>query len=90
MDLIKALTDLWAGWNGKKFNTGAVVTILAIVLQQVFVKLNIGHDQAVGIATAVVEGVGAVIMVVGYIHRLIKAKQPAAKPVASQTPVNQG
>ena len=68
MNVIPALIDLWNGMNGHKFNTGAMTIVLSFIIQQ----LNVDHDQSISLATYIVQGIGAVIMVVGYVHKLIK------------------
>lgn len=69
MNILKALLDLM---NGKKLNTGTVIVIAVIVLQQV---LGIDKTEATNIATNVMMGVGGVFALWGYIHRLIKARK---------------
>lgn len=64
------LKALWDMMNGKKFSTGTTITILAFGLQQI----GIAKDQASNDALYIVQGVGAVIMVIGYIHQWIKAR----------------
>jgi uncharacterized membrane protein YuzA (DUF378 family) len=73
MKLIGALLDLL---NGKKMNTGTIMVISVIVLQKV---LGIGESEATSMATNIMMGVGGVMALWGYVHRLIKARQ-AAKP----------
>jgi hypothetical protein len=63
---------LWSWFNGKKFNTGAAITILATVLQQAFAKEGMSPDDSVAYATYLVQAVGVVIMLVGYIHKIFK------------------
>ena len=81
MQWFSAIQAVWQMWNGKKFNTGATVTILALVFQQVFAKYGATHDVAVSMATYLVMGGGAVLTLVGWIHQLIKAS--AAKKAAA-------
>ena len=50
-----------------------IVTIAAIIIQNLF---NVGHDEAVSIVTNVMMGVGGVTALIGYIHKLIKARKP--------------
>ena len=64
---------LWKLMNGQKLNTGMIVTIAAIIIQNLF---NVGHDEAVSIVTNVMMGVGGVTALIGYIHKLIKARKP--------------
>lgn len=66
------LKALWDIINGHKLNTGTVVVIAAVVMQQ---YLGIDHETATNIATQIMLGVGGVLSLVGYIHRLVKAKQ---------------
>ena len=73
---MKLIGALWNAFNGKKLNTGTVVVLAAILMQN---YLGIGHDQAVSIATEIMAGVGGVLVLVGYIHRLFKAKGVPAK-----------
>jgi energy-converting hydrogenase Eha subunit C len=62
--------------NGSKMNTGTIIAISAIVLQQV---LGIGESEAGAMATNIAAGIGAVIALVGYVHRIIKKKSAAGK-----------
>jgi histidinol-phosphate/aromatic aminotransferase/cobyric acid decarboxylase-like protein len=75
MKLLQALFALYQSANGKKFNSGAAITILATVFQQVFIKQGVDEGQALSMATYIIQGSGVVIMIVGYIHRMIKANQ---------------
>jgi hypothetical protein len=77
VDIIKAA---WGLFNGKKLNTGSVVILLTVVFEQLFAQFGVTHDSAVQMATYIVMGAGAVIMVVGYVHRWIKSlKKPVTK-----------
>jgi lipopolysaccharide export LptBFGC system permease protein LptF len=76
MNFLQLVVALWQSLNGKKFNTGAIVTLLAIVFQQVFSQFGVDKDQSVTMATYLVQAAGVIIMIVGYVHRLIKAKKP--------------
>lgn len=69
MNLIKAIWDVL---NGKKLNTGTIVVLGAIIIERVF---GVSNQEATGVATSIMMGAGGVIMLVGYIHRLIKARQ---------------
>jgi len=69
MNLFKAMLDLL---NGKKLNTGTIMILAVIVLKQV---LGIDETTANTMATNIMMGVGGVMALWGYIHRLIKAKQ---------------
>lgn len=66
------LKALWNVMNGQKLNTGTIVIIITIALEKLF---NVGHDEATGTATSIMMGVGGVIALVGYIHKLTKTKQ---------------
>ena len=69
MKLLKAFLDLL---NGKKLNTGTIMVIAVVVLKQV---LGVDETTANTMATNIMLGVGGVMALWGYIHRLIKAKQ---------------
>jgi hypothetical protein len=73
MGWIKAIQSMWSMFNNHKFNSGAAITILATAFQQILAKQGVNADQAQMMATYIIEGVGAVIMVVGYVHQWIKA-----------------
>ena len=81
MGWLKAIQAAWSMWNGKKFNSGAAITILATAFQQILAKQGVNADQAQMMATYIIQGVGAIIMVVGYVHQWIKAN--AAKKAAA-------
>ena len=66
MNLIKIIMDLL---NGHKLNTGTIIIIAVMVLQQ----LGIEKEIATQITTNIMLGVGGVFMLWGYIHRIIKA-----------------
>jgi len=61
---------LWSLINGKKFNTGTLV-ILAVM---VFQSIGIDKDTATQIATNIMLGIGGLLTLVGYVHRIIKSK----------------
>ena len=85
MGLITAVIQLWQGMNGHKFNTGAATVVLATVFQQAFSKQGVSADQSQMIATYIIQGIGAVIMVVGYVHQWIKtAKEKAVAASAAK------
>jgi hypothetical protein len=90
MGIIGALYQLWQGFNGKKFNTGAAVTILSLAFLKAFAAFGMTPDAATSDATYIVGAVGVVIMLVGYVHQWIKA-HAAAKvlTVASSTGTEQ-
>ena len=69
MNLLKAVLDLI---NGKKLNTGTIMILAVIVLKQV---LGVDESTANTMATNIMMGVGGVMALWGYIHRLIKAQQ---------------
>ena len=69
MKFFSALLDLL---NGKKLNTGTIMVIAVIVLKQV---LGVDESTANTMATNIMMGIGGVMALWGYIHRLIKAKQ---------------
>jgi hypothetical protein len=81
MQWFSAIQAVWQMWNGKKFNSGAAITILATAFQQILAKQGVNADQAQMMATYIIQGAGAVIMVVGYVHQWIKAN--AAKKAAA-------
>jgi protein-S-isoprenylcysteine O-methyltransferase Ste14 len=84
MGIIGAIISLWRSFNGHKFNTGAAVTVLATVIQQAFASQGVSHDQSVFMATAIVQAVGVVIMIAGYIHQWIKSRAAKAAPKTEQ------
>ena len=63
MGWLKAIQAAWSMWNGKKFSSGAAITILATAFQQILAKQGVNADQAQMMATYIIQGVGAVIMV---------------------------
>jgi len=69
MKILKALLDLL---NGKKLNTGTIMVIAVVVIKQV---LGVSETEATNMATNLMMGVGGVMALWGYVHRLIKAKQ---------------
>ena len=69
MKFFSALLDLL---NGKKLNTGTIMVIAVIVLKQV---LGVDESTANTMATNIMMGIGGVMALWGYIHRLIKAQQ---------------
>ena len=73
MNLIKALWDLM---NGKKLNTGTVIILVTFLAQK---ALGIDDQAALNLATLSVTGIsytiGGIVLLVGYIHRLVKAKK---------------
>jgi hypothetical protein len=72
------LTAIWGAMNGKKMDTGTIVTIMAIVLQH----FGASQGEALTMSTDIMMGMGGVILVIGFIHRLIKAKQ-AGQPAGN-------
>ena len=81
MNLLTAVISLWNGMNNHKFNSGAMAVILATAFQHFLSKQGVNADQAQMMATYIIQGVGAIIMVVGYVHQWIKAS--AAKKAAA-------
>jgi hypothetical protein len=75
MNAFQLISSLWKVFDGHKFNSGAAIAVLAIIFQQVLSSQGVGHDQAVSMATYIIEGAGSIIMVVGYLHKLIKGKK---------------
>jgi hypothetical protein len=69
MKLLKALLDVL---NGKKMNTGTVMILAVIVIQQF---LGVSESEAQTIATNIMLGVGGVMTLWGYIHKLIKGNE---------------
>jgi hypothetical protein len=68
IQLIKVVTDLL---NGKKLNTGTVIIVLVFIFSQ----LGIDKTEATQIATSIMLGIGGVMTIWGYIHRVIKDMQ---------------
>lgn len=68
MALIKAI---WGVMNGKKFNTGAVIALIGLVLTQ-YLKFDAGSAQAM--AVEIVTCGGTLIAIIGAIHKAIKDK----------------
>lgn len=68
MDILKALWDVM---NGKKLNTATVITILILALQ----TMGMAKEEAVQAVSAVMAGVAGVLAIVGFLHRLWKARQ---------------
>lgn len=58
--------------NGQKFTTGTIVSVLAILAMQ-FLPLD--QNAAADMAAKIVAGGGALWAAIGYIHRLLKAKE---------------
>lgn len=79
MWILQVVSAIWKMWNGKKFDTGLAITVLALIFQQVFAKYGADHDTAVTFATYIVQAVGAVLVVIGWIHRRIKELQAKKK-----------
>ena len=69
MNLVKALFDLM---NGKKLKLGTIISLLALVMQQL---LNIPEGTAANLATQIVSGGGALLAAIGWIHQEIKARE---------------
>ena len=78
MNILKLVQALATVWDGKKVNTGAVVMLVALALQQ----LGLGNVEATNTASGIMMGTGAVITTVGLIHKAIKEKQ--AKKVVTE------
>jgi hypothetical protein len=70
MNILSVLSDLM---NGKKFNSGTAVTLIAAILYMAFQQFGITNEQTVSWATLIVGAFGAVLAIVGLIHRWIKA-----------------
>jgi hypothetical protein len=68
--VIKAI---WNAMNGLKLSTGLVVTIAGIVLQ----NAGMSHDQAIQTVSLIMQGIGGITTLVGFIHQIIKKNQPA-------------
>lgn len=67
MNLLKAILNLL---NGKKLNTGTVMVLAVVVLKQF---LGVSDSEAQTMATNIMMGVGGIMALWGYIHRLIKS-----------------
>ena len=78
MNILKLIQATATVWDGKKVNTGAVVMLVALALQQ----LGLGNVEATSTASGIMMGTGAVITTVGLIHKAIKEKQ--AKKVVTE------
>jgi hypothetical protein len=61
--------------NGKKFNTGTIVMLAVFALKY----FGMDGDQATQICTSIMLGIGAVIPLVGFIHRMIKSEAESKK-----------
>lgn len=62
---------IWDLMNGKKLNTGTIIMLAVLALKY----FGMDESTATSTATGIMLGVGAVITLVGFIHRWIKAKQ---------------
>ena len=78
MALLKAIWDVM---NGNKLNTGTIIIIASLVIQKVLHVDSQGADQ---IVAQVMTGVGGVIALIGYIHKMVKANSPEPTPVNKQ------
>lgn len=72
---------LWDIMNGKKFDAGTIVVVAAFLIQQ---YLGVNHDQAISIVSSIMAGVGGVTMLIGLIHRWVKAGK-ISKPISGAT-----
>jgi uncharacterized membrane protein YphA (DoxX/SURF4 family) len=57
--------------NGLKMNTG----VLLVVLTFIFDKIGLTKDDAEAFIASVIAVVGGILTVIGFIHRVIKAKK---------------
>jgi protein-S-isoprenylcysteine O-methyltransferase Ste14 len=80
-NLLSIVKAIWSVMNGKKFDTGTVVVLMAIVIQQV---LNVDHDTSLTLASQVMAGSGTLLAIIGVVHRWIKARIAKQTPVAQQ------
>ena len=71
MNVLKLIQELATIWDGKKVNTGAVVMLLALGLQ----NIGMEHTAALNTASGLMMGTGAVITSVGLLHKWWKARQ---------------
>jgi hypothetical protein len=65
------IAAIWGFMNGKKMNTGTTMLLAVFVLKQI----GMGSDSANNAATQIMLGVGSVLTIWGYIHKLIKNKK---------------
>ena len=78
MNILKVILDLL---NGKKLNTGTIMILAVIVLQQ----LGIEKTEATTIATNIMMGIGGAMALWGYIHRLVKSRQVKTASISAVT-----
>lgn len=69
MKVFKALLDLL---NGHKMNTGTIVILSTVVLEQF---LGISKGEATNTVTNIMMGIGGITAIIGYIHKWIKDKK---------------
>ena len=81
MWILQVVQGVWDMMNGRKFNSGVAITLLALVMQNVLGKYGLNHDTAVSGATYLVGAGGFIVLLVGYVHQWIKAN--AAKKAAA-------
>jgi hypothetical protein len=81
MWILQVAQGVWDMMNGRKFNSGVAITLLALVMQNVLGKYGLNHDTAVSGATYLVGAGGFIVLLVGYVHQWIKAN--AAKKAAA-------
>jgi hypothetical protein len=72
-DLIGAAIAMWKGINGGKFNTGAATVLLTFGFQKFLPQLGLDHDRTTIMVSTIIQAVGYVVMIVGAIHKIIKA-----------------
>jgi len=71
------LKALWEFMNGKKFSTGTIITLAALVLR----SLGMNETDAMNTVTLIMGGIGGVTALIGAIHQWIKVgKKPEVKP----------
>jgi hypothetical protein len=55
--------------NGHKMNTGVILVVLPPIMSQMF---GISQDEATHHVTTILAAAGAVLAIIGYIHKLVK------------------
>jgi hypothetical protein len=71
MKLVTVLLQAWLT-SGKSW-TGAIIIFLTYAIQQYLPALGMDKDGATIAATTIVQAVGYVILIIGALHKIIKA-----------------
>jgi hypothetical protein len=74
MGLIPALLQAWQAWNGGKRWTGVITILATYGIQHYLPALGMDKDAATVAVTDIVQAIGYVILIIGAIHAIIKAK----------------